>query len=206
MHVRINSQVTDPVTKAQRTRLRILDAAAACFAREGYAGASMARIAEEAGLKAGSLYFHVASKDELIGEVLREGVARTERHVRARLDALGPDADPGRRLVVAIEGHVAMLAAHGDYAAAVTRIVDEAPAAVRARHRARDRAYARLWRELLDAARAHGAIGDVDPRLARAILFAAMNGAHRTPALSPARLAAAIVELLRIPGGVAADA
>lgn len=46
-------------------RRRILDAAIAAFERDGFAGSSMAAIAAEAGLSAGGLYTHFASKEEV---------------------------------------------------------------------------------------------------------------------------------------------
>lgn len=183
-------------TKAARTRTRILDAAAATLAEQGYAGASLTRIAAESGLKAGSLYFHFDSKDALVGEVLREGVARTEAHVRARLDALDADARPATRLATAIAAHVELLHELGDYAVAVTRVIDDVPPAVRLRHNRRNRAYGELWLELLYAARGAGAIADVDPRIARRLLYAAMNGAAHARGVPHIELTATLVALL----------
>ncbi len=51
--------------RGDRSRARILAAAATVFAEEGYAGASMARILDVAGATKGGCYFHFASKQEL---------------------------------------------------------------------------------------------------------------------------------------------
>jgi AcrR family transcriptional regulator len=56
--------------RGDRTRARILDAAAQVFAEDGYAGASMARILATAGATKGGFYFHFASKEELALAVL----------------------------------------------------------------------------------------------------------------------------------------
>ncbi|MDN5854700.1 MAG: TetR family transcriptional regulator [Actinomycetia bacterium] len=45
-------------SKGERTRRRVLDEAAALFARRGVAAVSMGDVATAAGLQAGSLYFH----------------------------------------------------------------------------------------------------------------------------------------------------
>ncbi|MGA0837535.1 MAG: TetR family transcriptional regulator, partial [Ilumatobacteraceae bacterium] len=45
-------------------RDRILDEAAALFLRHGYEGASLRQLADTVGMKAGSLYYHFASKDD----------------------------------------------------------------------------------------------------------------------------------------------
>src|ERR1700742_3453915 len=69
-------------SKGDRTRRRLLDAAAAEVARHGRAGASLTAIAAAAGLKLGSIYFHFGSRDQLIDAMLEEGV----RESLARLD------------------------------------------------------------------------------------------------------------------------
>ena len=56
--------------RGDRSRARILDAAAQVFAEDGYAGASMARILAAAGATKGGFYFHFASKEELALAVL----------------------------------------------------------------------------------------------------------------------------------------
>jgi AcrR family transcriptional regulator len=59
---------------SERRRRSILDAARTCFGRDGYAGATVARIAEEAGVSNGLLYQFFRNKDELLAVVLKEVV------------------------------------------------------------------------------------------------------------------------------------
>jgi AcrR family transcriptional regulator len=47
------------------TRQRLLEAAAAVFARRGFAAASVEEIAKEAGYSTGAIYWHFSGKDEL---------------------------------------------------------------------------------------------------------------------------------------------
>lgn len=54
----------------QKTRQRILDAAAIVFRRKGFAGGSVDDVMAEAGLTAGGFYAHFHSKDELFAEAL----------------------------------------------------------------------------------------------------------------------------------------
>lgn len=54
------------------TRQRLLDAARAVVEQHGYGGASVAAIAERAGVAAGTLYRHFPSKAELFVEVFRD--------------------------------------------------------------------------------------------------------------------------------------
>jgi AcrR family transcriptional regulator len=51
---------------ADQTRRRILDAATELFNERGYAGTSIRDITERLGMTKGALYYHFASKDELL--------------------------------------------------------------------------------------------------------------------------------------------
>ncbi|WP_432791350.1 TetR/AcrR family transcriptional regulator [Brevibacterium sp. K11IcPPYGO002] len=62
-------KVTEEHKSAMRARIQ--DAALACFARRGFAGASMADIVKEAGLSAGAVYVYYASKADLMIDVAR---------------------------------------------------------------------------------------------------------------------------------------
>lgn len=56
-----------------RTRSRcILDAARTCFARHGFHGASMARIAEEAGISVGHIYRYFENKEAVVAAIVEE--------------------------------------------------------------------------------------------------------------------------------------
>jgi AcrR family transcriptional regulator len=55
---------------------QILDGAAAVFARDGYEGASMSRIAAEAGVSKGTLYNYFASKAELFTAYVHRDCSR----------------------------------------------------------------------------------------------------------------------------------
>lgn len=69
------------------TRERLLAAAQELIEQGGYAAASVAAIAERAGLGAGTLYRHFESKEELFVEVFRAVCSREERAMRAAAGA-----------------------------------------------------------------------------------------------------------------------
>jgi AcrR family transcriptional regulator len=56
--------------KKNQTRERILRAAAACFAEQGYSGCSVSDIVERAGVSKGALYVHFKTKEELFKEMI----------------------------------------------------------------------------------------------------------------------------------------
>src|SRR5690348_9357201 len=80
-------------------RDQILTAAAACFARHGFAVTSMPEIASMAGLSVGALYRYFASKEQLFLAVVEERVAVYNQAVFNALDNPGP---PLARLTAAL--------------------------------------------------------------------------------------------------------
>lgn len=162
--------------KSDATRERILDAAALVFSEKGYAGARLADIAAAAGMQTGSLYYHFPGRDELVEEVLRQGVARTHDRVRQRVEALPKTASALERVRAAIAGHVLAVLQIGDYTSANIRIFGQVPNEIRERHLVDQRRYGAYWNELLDAARAAGEIrADADLSVVRMLILGAAN-------------------------------
>ena len=65
-------------------------AAINCFARFGYQGTSIDRIARHAGVTKGALYYHFRDKEELLFEAVSDRVGGFERQV---LEEVGPVGD-----------------------------------------------------------------------------------------------------------------
>jgi AcrR family transcriptional regulator len=80
------------------TRERLLNAAQALIEQGGYGAATVIAIAERAGVAAGTLYRHFASKEELFVEVFRAVCAREERAMRAAAAEMPADAGAAARL------------------------------------------------------------------------------------------------------------
>jgi AcrR family transcriptional regulator len=77
--------------QAEQTRLLVLAAARKLFEERGYAGTSMAAVADEAGVSPESVYAHFGSKRSLLGELFRHAV-------RGADPAPVPEQDVPRRL------------------------------------------------------------------------------------------------------------
>lgn len=159
------------------TRERLLQVGADLFLELGYAETSLRAIAERAGMKAGSIYYHFASKDALLTEILRIGMERvTEAHEAAVASTLG--ADPETRLRAAIAAHLEALFAHGPFTAAHVVVFQRAPTEVREAIVPLRDAYEARWAALFEALAATGELRPtVDLGLARLTLLGAMNGA-----------------------------
>ncbi|HTU98887.1 MAG TPA: helix-turn-helix domain-containing protein [Solirubrobacteraceae bacterium] len=85
-------------TVATGTRERLLSAARDLIEEGGYGAASVLAIAERAGVAAGTLYRHFASKEELFVEVFRSVCEREESAMRAAAAALPESATAQQRL------------------------------------------------------------------------------------------------------------
>ncbi|WP_282610447.1 TetR/AcrR family transcriptional regulator [Pelagibius sp. Alg239-R121] len=80
-----------PSVKAQRSS-EILDAFETCVARYGVEGATLERIAAEAGLARALIRHHVGNRDDLLKALTRRFLAQSERHQQDLLDYL-PEGD-----------------------------------------------------------------------------------------------------------------
>ncbi|WP_261957659.1 TetR/AcrR family transcriptional regulator [Streptomyces nigrescens] len=74
------------------TKERIIDAGMATFAEVGYHALSMRQVAERLGAHAGSLYYHVRSKDELLALMADRVCRQAHDDGSAALAALPPGA------------------------------------------------------------------------------------------------------------------
>lgn len=158
------------------TRDQILGAAARLFGQQGYASTTLRQIAEAAGIKAGSIYYHFEGKDEIAACVLDAGIAAVGAAVRGRLASLPPEASERVRLAAAVEGHLWGMLHHGEFTAAHIRIYRYVSEAARLRHAPVRSAYTRLWDELLAQAAKAGALRtDMPPSLIRQYLVGALN-------------------------------
>ena len=82
-----------PARQEKDGRRDLMDIAIDCFARYGYQGASIDRIAKAAGLTKGAIYYHFKDKEELLFEAVKNRVSQFERRVTSDLggvtDAVG---------------------------------------------------------------------------------------------------------------------
>lgn len=66
-----------------------------CFARHGYQGTSIDRIASAAGVTKGALYYHFRDKEELLFEAVQDRIAEFEQRV---VGSVSPSTDPAGAL------------------------------------------------------------------------------------------------------------
>ena len=158
-------------------RQRITDEAALLFLNDGYTQTSLRDIAAAVGIKAGSIYYHFASKDDLLLAILRRGLEVMVEAFESAGEATG-NSNAAERITAHVRAHLGALFEYGPYTATHVTAFHTAPEGVRdAIVPARD-GYEAMWNGLLTELRDHGDIGDeVDLGLSRLVLFGAMNSA-----------------------------
>ena len=132
-------------SKSLRTRLHLLAAAARVFRDRGFRAATMREVAREAGIQAGSIYYHFGSKDEMLDEVLEAGLHSLQRGMAETIADMARFPDHRSRIATAIGVHLEYVFRLSDLTSANVRIYGQLPETVRARHRPLRRAYGELW-------------------------------------------------------------
>ncbi len=157
-------------------RERILVAAAARFAEFGYSETSLRLIAADVEMKAGSLYYHFESKDDLILSVLRRGIGLMMDAFTSieHPEAAEPGDQDGRdRLAAHVTAHLQVLHGNFDFTSLHVNTFRTAPLAVRATIVPERDEYEAKWTQLLRSLLPLQS--DEEIGILRLVLFGAMN-------------------------------
>lgn len=151
-----NERATDKqprTARGERTRRKLLDAAAAEFAENGFHAGSIAAITRRASVALGSFYTYFDSKDA----IFRALVSDMSEAVRvAAREAIGPEMPPLEIEGAALSAFLAFAADHKE----LYRIIDEAEFVDPASYRRHYETTAARIRERLEAGTAEGAYRD----------------------------------------------
>jgi AcrR family transcriptional regulator len=149
--------------------------AARLFAEKGYHGTSIGDIADALGVRKGSLYAHIASKEDLLYETMREGALA----FHSALDRIPDDASATEKIRLALRGHLRVVAEQLDVATVFVQewrylAGDRGEEFVAERRR-----YEERIRELFREGREHGELrSDLDEAVAALLLLSAANWAY----------------------------
>jgi AcrR family transcriptional regulator len=149
--------------------------AARLFARKGYHGTSIGDIAEAMGVQKGSLYSHIASKEDLLYETLREGAAA----FHAALDAIPDEMPATEKIRLALRGHLRVVAEQLDVATVFVQEWRYLEGERLEEFVAERRRYEERIRELLREGQELGELrADLDETAAALLLLSAANWAY----------------------------
>jgi len=150
------------------TRTEILNSAAQIFSEKGYHGTSMQDIALSVNLQKASLYHHVSSKQEILFELLNQGLDLLSSRVKFAIDGLEP---PNERLHKAICAYLGTLAEHQELASVLLFEYRSLEPEYLNRHIPRRDQFEKIWRDLIQEGIDAGIYSCQHPSLyARALL------------------------------------
>lgn len=161
---------------AGKTREKILNVSAKLFSERGFNGTPLRDIAAVVNMKAGSLYYHFDSKEQLIQEILTIGVESIYDSVMGRVKTLPADSSSREILVAAAKGHLEALLEKGDYSSTGIRNYGQLPKHIQDKVLVIRDKYEDLWRSWLAEAKENGEIrSDVDLTVLRLTILGALN-------------------------------
>lgn len=154
-------------------RQQIEDAASALFRERGYAATSVRDIAQALNLQGGSLYAHVASKEDVLWSI----VSRAADRFTAEIAPLAASAAPApQRLREMIRSHVAVVTSTQKDAAVFLHEWRFLSPSRREQVAARRDAYEALFRETISDGVKAGEFQPVDVRMTAMAILSALNG------------------------------
>lgn len=154
-------------------RQQIEDAASALFRERGYAATSVRDIAQALNLQGGSLYAHVASKEDVLWSIVIRAADRFNTEV-GPLAASGAPAPSQLREM--IRAHVAVVTSAQKDAAVFLHEWRFLSADRREQMAARRDAYEALFRKAISEGVAAGLFASVDVRMTAMAILSALNG------------------------------
>ena len=184
---------TQPMDYTEPTSATLLEIAAEMFRERGIAGTTMRAIAERAGMKAASIYYHFASKDEIIERILDRSIAEAIDRIREALAALPEGADFRERLCAAITAYLETVESHGTYFVVTRQLRNQVSPEIADRNRQRRIELDRIWADLFTHGHSSGAITISEKNtIERLFMLGALNWATEwmeNSRKSPAQLA-----------------
>ncbi|SEE82608.1 DNA-binding transcriptional regulator, AcrR family [Rhodococcus jostii] len=183
--------------RGESTKERIMQGAARVLAKRGYAATTLADIAKAAGVKAGSLYYYMENKEDLIRDLMTRGIVETHAYVEDAVQSLGQDATSQDRLGAAIAAHMRYMLTKNDIARASIRTLGQAPAEVQGPAIELHRSYGHYFSALIEDAKTDGFLApDIDARVLRLLIIGAANWSTAWYQPTGAESADGIAELL----------
>mgnify|MGYP003624339777 CR=1 FL=1 len=174
--MKIVTKNNQKLSGAKKTREHILDVSAKLFSKRGYNGTPLRDIAAAVNMKAGSLYYHFDSKEQLILEILTIGTENIYESVVGRVAELPANSSSRSILLAAAKGHLEALLEKGDYTSTGIRNYGQLPKPIQSKVLLVRDKYEDLWRGWLSEAKEKGDISaNVDLKILRLTILGALN-------------------------------
>jgi AcrR family transcriptional regulator len=178
-------------------RSEVLGVAERLFAQKGYEATSVRDIADAMALKAGSLYAHIDTKEDLLWEILGEAA---DRFFEAVAPIAGSNLVTVEKLKRSIASHVAVITNSASAAGIYMTEWRHLSEPRRSQFAARRDEYERMFRRMVHDAIREGVFGDVDEKFATLLILSSINWIYQwyrpDGAMTPDEIARRITDLL----------
>jgi AcrR family transcriptional regulator len=142
------------ITKADKTRARLIEVAKRLVQEDGSDRVTLRRIAAAAKMKAGSIYYHFDSRDEIIRAVLQSGVGGARQAVMQAIADAGSASSPLVRFRAALRAHLKYTIQ--EHFSSRLKAIRRLPKRLRDHHMKQEREYAAIFANLLYEAQKRG--------------------------------------------------
>jgi TetR/AcrR family transcriptional regulator, cholesterol catabolism regulator len=163
---------TDRSVGSNMTREDILEAAAQVFRKKGFHGASMADIAASVNLQKASLYHHVASKQEILLELLERALTTLADEI-SKVSEQALPADQKLRQMIRV--YLQLLAEYPDLSSVLLFEHRSLDKKAHARHVPHRDHFEALWRDVVNEGRREKIFECPDSGIAVRALMGTMN-------------------------------
>lgn len=178
-------------------REQILVEASRLFSKKGYHATTIREIAQNRGILSGSLYAHIASKEDLLFEIVDDGA---DAFLSAIASVSQSDRPPIDKLRMALCAHIQVIAERMD---AATVFFHEWEALSEERRRliqAKRDKYEAHWNAILEEGMADGSMSMADPKFVRLMLLSVANWLYNwyrpSGPLAPEEIADRFIQIL----------
>ena len=154
-------------------RKQIYTTAGALFSRRGYAATSVRDIARELDLQGGSLYAHIASKEDVLWGIVSDAA---ERFLATARPLAASDRPAAERLGGMIRAHIGVVAGQLEHATVFLQDWKFLSPDRRETIAALRDEYEGLFRATIADGIAAGSFAPTDPKLAAMLVLSALNG------------------------------
>ncbi len=180
--------------RSDNRRQELMAAAAHLFNQRGYDATSMRDIAREAGMLAGSMYYHFSSKEDLIVATYEEGKRLISTAV---LEATDGVEDPWERLTQAAIAHMNTLFGGNNFSILLCADISRTAPTLRSRLIEIRDSYDKLFMDLIEDLPLPD---NIDKGLLRLSLLGSLNWStswYRPGGQTPAQIGAFFVRVMR---------
>ncbi|WP_288903513.1 TetR/AcrR family transcriptional regulator [uncultured Sneathiella sp.] len=180
--------------RSDNRRQELMAAAAHLFNQRGYDATSMRDIAREAGMLAGSMYYHFSSKDDLIVATYEEGKRLISTAVVEAIDGVD---DPWERLTQAAIAHMNTLFGGNNFSILLCADISRTAPTLRSRLIEIRDSYDKLFMDLIEDLPIPD---DIDKGLLRLSLLGSLNWSsswYRPGGQTPAQIGAFFVRIMK---------